>query len=98
MRIASQAVNFMVTQLEAAKVPGGKGVNTKEASSLCVIGIRHAKAQAQPLADLVADTDFVHRVPKTQWYTRLLPLIRLLEENRRVDDRHASECTEVSIA
>ncbi|KAG8007880.1 ATP-dependent 6-phosphofructokinase, partial [Nibea albiflora] len=46
--------------------------------SACVLGMRKRSLVFQPLAELKEDTDFEHRIPKTQWWLKLRPILKIL--------------------
>ncbi|XP_061583562.1 phosphofructokinase, muscle b [Cololabis saira] len=46
--------------------------------SACVLGMRKRAMVFQPLADLKDQTDFEHRIPKTQWWIKLRPIMKIL--------------------
>uniref|UniRef100_A0A669B3Y9 ATP-dependent 6-phosphofructokinase n=1 Tax=Oreochromis niloticus TaxID=8128 RepID=A0A669B3Y9_ORENI len=46
--------------------------------SACVLGMRKRALTFQPLAELKEDTDFEHRIPKTQWWLKIRPIMKIL--------------------
>ncbi|CAG06750.1 unnamed protein product, partial [Tetraodon nigroviridis] len=46
--------------------------------SACVLGMRKRALVFTSLADLKEQTDFEHRIPKTQWWIKLRPLLKIL--------------------
>ncbi|XP_027870242.1 phosphofructokinase, muscle a [Xiphophorus couchianus] len=48
------------------------------ANSACVLGMRKRGLTFQPIADLKDDTDFEHRIPKTQWWLKIRPIMKIL--------------------
>lgn len=56
-----------------------------------------ASTEPRLVKDLIEQTDFKHRLPKEQWYTKLLPLVRLLEMNHRTGDDYQSNCVDVEL-
>ena len=73
-RLAGGACDFVMKLLENGGTFDGK-------ESACVIGLHEANVGATPVIDLVAETDFVNRRPKHQWFVYLQDLIKLLEMN-----------------
>uniref|UniRef100_A0A8C1XU34 6-phosphofructokinase n=1 Tax=Cyprinus carpio TaxID=7962 RepID=A0A8C1XU34_CYPCA len=50
--------------------------NTED--SACLLGMRRRALVFQPVIQLKDETDFVHRIPKEQWWLRLRPLMKIL--------------------
>lgn len=84
-RLAAKCAEFLETQALCAL--GGApdafeiavpAVYTKAEDSACVIGIRGARIALTPLRDAMADADIVGRRPRSQWWRRVLPVLRLL--------------------
>ncbi|XP_073323865.1 phosphofructokinase, muscle b isoform X2 [Pagrus major] len=48
------------------------------ADSACVLGMRKRALVFQPLAELKEETDFEHRIPKTEWWLKLRPILKIL--------------------
>ncbi|KAG9330445.1 hypothetical protein JZ751_024445 [Albula glossodonta] len=46
--------------------------------SACVLGMKKRALVFQPLEELKEQTDFEHRIPKTQWWLRLRPILKIL--------------------
>ncbi|KAL2307228.1 hypothetical protein Nmel_000178 [Mimus melanotis] len=46
--------------------------------SVCLLGMRRRNLVFQPVAELKSETDFVHRIPKEQWWLKLRPLMKIL--------------------
>uniref|UniRef100_A0A3Q0RWX5 Uncharacterized protein n=1 Tax=Amphilophus citrinellus TaxID=61819 RepID=A0A3Q0RWX5_AMPCI len=44
----------------------------------CLLGMRRRAMVFQPVAQLRDETDFVHRIPKEQWWLKLRPLMKIL--------------------
>uniref|UniRef100_A0A8D3CMI5 ATP-dependent 6-phosphofructokinase n=1 Tax=Scophthalmus maximus TaxID=52904 RepID=A0A8D3CMI5_SCOMX len=44
----------------------------------CLLGMRRRALVFQPVVQLKGDTDFVHRIPKEQWWLKLRPLMKIL--------------------
>uniref|UniRef100_A0A3Q2C763 Uncharacterized protein n=1 Tax=Cyprinodon variegatus TaxID=28743 RepID=A0A3Q2C763_CYPVA len=66
--------------------------NSKD--SACVLGMKKRALVFQPLAELKDETDIEHRIPKTQWWLRLRPLLKILAKykiNLDTSERTAME-------
>ncbi|KAM9361928.1 phosphofructokinase, muscle b isoform 2-T2 [Symphorus nematophorus] len=48
------------------------------ADSACVLGMKRRSLVFQPLAELAEQTDFDHRIPMTQWWLKLRPILKIL--------------------
>ncbi|KAK5933844.1 hypothetical protein CgunFtcFv8_014294 [Champsocephalus gunnari] len=46
--------------------------------SACVLGMKKRSLVFQPLSELKDLTDFEHRIPKTQWWLKLRPILKIL--------------------
>ncbi|XP_035236738.1 ATP-dependent 6-phosphofructokinase, muscle type-like [Anguilla anguilla] len=46
--------------------------------SACLLGMKKRSLVFTPLAELKEQTDFEHRIPKTQWWLSLRPLLKVL--------------------
>uniref|UniRef100_A0A8C6UTX5 6-phosphofructokinase n=1 Tax=Neogobius melanostomus TaxID=47308 RepID=A0A8C6UTX5_9GOBI len=44
----------------------------------CLLGMRRRALVFQPVSHLQEETDFVHRIPKEQWWLKLRPLMKIL--------------------
>ncbi|CAB1314988.1 unnamed protein product [Coregonus sp. 'balchen'] len=53
--------------------------------SACVLGMKKRSLVFQPLASLKDDTDFEHRIPKTEWWLRLRPILKILAKYDTVE-------------
>ncbi|XP_020364731.1 ATP-dependent 6-phosphofructokinase, platelet type isoform X1 [Oncorhynchus tshawytscha] len=50
--------------------------NTED--TCCLLGMRRRALVFQPVVQLKDETDFVHRIPKEQWWLKLRPLMKIL--------------------
>nr|XP_020464562.1 ATP-dependent 6-phosphofructokinase, platelet type-like isoform X2 [Monopterus albus] len=50
--------------------------NTED--SCCLLGMRRRALVFHPVVQLKEETDFVHRIPKEQWWLKLRPLMKIL--------------------
>uniref|UniRef100_A0A8C2F8R0 Phosphofructokinase, muscle b n=1 Tax=Cyprinus carpio TaxID=7962 RepID=A0A8C2F8R0_CYPCA len=74
-KMGAKAVLWLTDKLKEI----GKGrifANTPD--SACVLGMKKRATLFQPLSDLKEDTDFEHRIPKTQWWLKLRPILKIL--------------------
>ncbi|XP_026217136.1 ATP-dependent 6-phosphofructokinase, platelet type isoform X3 [Anabas testudineus] len=46
--------------------------------SCCLLGMRRRALVFQPVVQLKQESDFVHRIPKEQWWLKLRPLMKIL--------------------
>uniref|UniRef100_A0A8C5GGD3 ATP-dependent 6-phosphofructokinase, platelet type-like n=1 Tax=Gouania willdenowi TaxID=441366 RepID=A0A8C5GGD3_GOUWI len=46
--------------------------------SCCLLGMRRRALIFQPVVQLKDETDFIHRIPKEQWWLKLRPLMKIL--------------------
>uniref|UniRef100_A0A674NGC8 ATP-dependent 6-phosphofructokinase n=1 Tax=Takifugu rubripes TaxID=31033 RepID=A0A674NGC8_TAKRU len=46
--------------------------------SCCLLGMRRRALVFQPVVQLKGETDFIHRIPKEQWWLKLRPLMKIL--------------------
>ncbi|CAB1353753.1 unnamed protein product, partial [Coregonus sp. 'balchen'] len=53
--------------------------------SACVLGMKKRSLIFQPLASLKEDTDFEHRIPKTEWWLKLRPILKILARYEAVE-------------
>ncbi|XP_041717872.1 ATP-dependent 6-phosphofructokinase, platelet type isoform X2 [Coregonus clupeaformis] len=50
--------------------------NTED--TCCLLGMRRRALVFQPVVQLKDETDFIHRIPKEQWWLKLRPLMKIL--------------------
>ncbi|TKC33752.1 hypothetical protein EI555_021082, partial [Monodon monoceros] len=74
-KISARAMQWISTKL---KEPAGRGKRFVSDDSVCVLGISKRNLLFQPVAELKEETDFVHRIPKEQWWLKLRPLMKIL--------------------
>uniref|UniRef100_A0A8C7Q737 6-phosphofructokinase n=1 Tax=Oncorhynchus mykiss TaxID=8022 RepID=A0A8C7Q737_ONCMY len=63
--------------------PGRIFANTPD--SACVLGMKRRSLIFQPLTSLKEDTDFEHRIPKTEWWLKLRPILKILARYEAVE-------------
>lgn len=75
-KMGAKAVLWLTDKLKECYRHGCIFANT--ADSACVLGMRKRALTFQPLAELKEDTDFEHRIPKTQWWLKIRPIMKIL--------------------
>ncbi|KAL1020739.1 hypothetical protein UPYG_G00004040 [Umbra pygmaea] len=75
-KMGSKAVLWITEKLKEVYRHGRIFANTPD--SACLLGMRKRSLTFQPLADLKEQTDFEHRIPKTSWWLKLRPLMKIL--------------------
>ncbi|CAB1336774.1 unnamed protein product, partial [Coregonus sp. 'balchen'] len=71
-----QAVLWITEKLKEVYRHGRIFANTPD--SACVLGMKKRALTFQPLAELKEQTDFEHRIPKTSWWLKLRPIMKIL--------------------
>lgn len=75
-KMGAKSVLWLTEKLKECYRHGRIFANTPD--SACVLGMKKRALTFQPLAELKSDTDFEHRVPKTQWWLKLRPIMKIL--------------------
>nr|XP_021323741.1 ATP-dependent 6-phosphofructokinase, platelet type isoform X5 [Danio rerio] len=75
-KIAAKAMQWISKKLKEFYRDGRVFANTED--SACLLGMRRRALLFQPVVQLKDETDFVHRIPKEQWWLRLRPLMKIL--------------------
>ncbi|KAK7878503.1 hypothetical protein WMY93_030339 [Mugilogobius chulae] len=75
-KMGAKSVLWLTDKLKECYRHGRIFANTPD--SACVLGMRKRALTFQPLAELKADTDFEHRIPKTQWWLKIRPIMKIL--------------------
>ncbi|XP_077664450.1 ATP-dependent 6-phosphofructokinase, platelet type isoform X2 [Eretmochelys imbricata] len=75
-KISAKAVQWISKKLKETYRKGKVFANTQD--SVCLLGMRRRNLLFQPVVDLKDQTDFVHRIPKEQWWLKLRPLMKIL--------------------
>jgi 6-phosphofructokinase 1 len=81
-KLAARAADMMVEQMGkyAVDKQGNKVIaNTPDTCQL--LGVCGRSVVFQPVAALHAETDWVHRLPREQWWLKLRPLLRILAKH-----------------
>uniref|UniRef100_A0A8C2AIK3 ATP-dependent 6-phosphofructokinase n=1 Tax=Cyprinus carpio TaxID=7962 RepID=A0A8C2AIK3_CYPCA len=75
-KISAKAMQWISKKLKECYREGHVFANTED--SACLLGMRRRALVFQPVIQLKDETDFVHRIPKEQWWLRLRPLMKIL--------------------
>ncbi|NXF84386.1 PFKAP protein, partial [Sclerurus mexicanus] len=75
-KISAKAMQWISKKLKETYRKGKVFANTDD--SVCLLGMRRRNLVFQPVAELKTETDFVHRIPKEQWWLKLRPLMKIL--------------------
>ncbi|XP_015226038.1 PREDICTED: ATP-dependent 6-phosphofructokinase, muscle type-like [Cyprinodon variegatus] len=91
-KMGVKSVLWLTEKLKECYRHGRIFANSKD--SACVLGMKKRALVFQPLAELKDETDIEHRIPKTQWWLRLRPLLKILAKykiNLDTSERTAME-------
>uniref|UniRef100_A0A672NYC1 ATP-dependent 6-phosphofructokinase n=1 Tax=Sinocyclocheilus grahami TaxID=75366 RepID=A0A672NYC1_SINGR len=77
-KIAAKAMQWISKKLKEFYREGKGRVFANSEDSACLLGMRRRALVFQPVIQLKDETDFVHRIPKEQWWLRLRPLMKIL--------------------
>ncbi|XP_069366728.1 ATP-dependent 6-phosphofructokinase, platelet type-like isoform X4 [Paralichthys olivaceus] len=75
-KVAAKAMQWITRTLKDS-YKGGR-VFTNSEDTACLLGMRRRAMVFQPVSQLRDETDFVHRIPKEQWWLKLRPLMKIL--------------------
>ncbi|KAJ6654750.1 hypothetical protein lerEdw1_006613 [Lerista edwardsae] len=75
-KMGAKAVAWMSGKIKECSRHGRIFANT--ADSACLLGMRRRALVFQPLSELKEQTDFEHRLPKSQWWLKLRPILKVL--------------------
>ncbi|XP_018553775.1 ATP-dependent 6-phosphofructokinase, platelet type isoform X3 [Lates calcarifer] len=75
-KISAKAMQWISKKLVETFRQGRVFANTED--SCCLLGMRRRALVFQPVVQLKEETDFVHRIPKEQWWLKLRPLMKIL--------------------
>nr|XP_009295531.1 ATP-dependent 6-phosphofructokinase, platelet type isoform X3 [Danio rerio] len=77
-KISAKAMQWITKKLNESyrRDEGRVFANTED--SACLLGMRRRAMVFQPVVQLKDETDFVHRIPKEQWWLKLRPLMKIL--------------------
>uniref|UniRef100_T1GL32 6-phosphofructokinase n=1 Tax=Megaselia scalaris TaxID=36166 RepID=T1GL32_MEGSC len=79
-KMAAKGVEWLVAQCKQNMQPDGT-VKCTSNESACLLGIVRRQYRFTPLVDLISETNFEQRIPKTQWWLKLRPLLRILAKH-----------------
>ncbi|XP_045918939.1 ATP-dependent 6-phosphofructokinase, platelet type isoform X9 [Micropterus dolomieu] len=75
-KISAKAMQWVTKKLVETFRHGRVFANGED--SCCLLGMRRRALVFQPVVQLKDQTDFVHRIPKEQWWLKLRPLMKIL--------------------
>uniref|UniRef100_A0A8C6URN0 Phosphofructokinase, platelet b n=1 Tax=Neogobius melanostomus TaxID=47308 RepID=A0A8C6URN0_9GOBI len=75
-KIAAKAMQWITRSLKESFKGGRVFANSEDTA--CLLGMRRRALVFQPVSHLQEETDFVHRIPKEQWWLKLRPLMKIL--------------------
>ncbi|TKS79402.1 ATP-dependent 6-phosphofructokinase, platelet type [Collichthys lucidus] len=75
-KIAAKAIQWITRTLKDSYKGGRVFANSEDTA--CLLGMRRRALVFQPVSQLRDETDFVHRIPKEQWWLKLRPLMKIL--------------------
>ncbi|KAL6119730.1 pfkm [Pungitius sinensis] len=75
-KMGAKSVLWLTEKLKECYRHGRIFANTPD--SACVLGMRKRALTFQPLSELKEDTDLEHRIPKTQWWLKIRPIMKIL--------------------
>ncbi|CAJ1072996.1 ATP-dependent 6-phosphofructokinase%2C platelet type-like isoform X2 [Xyrichtys novacula] len=75
-KVAAKAIQWITRTLKDSYKGGRVFANSDD--TVCLLGMRRRALVFQPVSELRDETDFVHRIPKEQWWLKLRPLMKIL--------------------
>ncbi|XP_035993231.1 ATP-dependent 6-phosphofructokinase, platelet type isoform X3 [Fundulus heteroclitus] len=75
-KVAAKAIQWISRTLKESYKEGRVFTNSEDTA--CLLGMRRRAMVFQPVVQLREETDFVHRIPKEQWWLKLRPLMKIL--------------------
>ncbi|XP_037642708.1 ATP-dependent 6-phosphofructokinase, platelet type-like isoform X3 [Sebastes umbrosus] len=75
-KVAAKAIQWITRTLKESYKGGRVFANSEDTA--CLLGMRRRALVFQPVSQLRDETDFVHRIPKEQWWLKLRPLMKIL--------------------
>uniref|UniRef100_A0A8C6USX8 6-phosphofructokinase n=1 Tax=Neogobius melanostomus TaxID=47308 RepID=A0A8C6USX8_9GOBI len=73
-KISAKAMQWITNKLQETFRQG----KLRYSDTCCLLGMRRRALVFQPVVQLKDETDFVHRIPKEQWWLKLRPLMKIL--------------------
>ncbi|XP_036438256.1 ATP-dependent 6-phosphofructokinase, platelet type isoform X1 [Colossoma macropomum] len=77
-KISAKAMQWISKKLKESYRQDEGRVFANTEDSACLLGMRRRALVFQPVVQLKEETDFVHRIPKEQWWLKLRPLMKIL--------------------
>ncbi|XP_035270115.1 ATP-dependent 6-phosphofructokinase, platelet type isoform X2 [Anguilla anguilla] len=77
-KISAKAMQWISKKLKETYRHDEGRVFANTEDSCCLLGMRRRALIFQPVVQLKDETDFVHRIPKEQWWLKLRPLMKIL--------------------
>ncbi|XP_035386668.1 ATP-dependent 6-phosphofructokinase, platelet type isoform X2 [Electrophorus electricus] len=77
-KIAAKAMQWISKKLQESYRQDEGRVFANTEDSACLLGMRRRALVFQPVTQLKDQTDFIHRIPKEQWWLKLRPLMKIL--------------------
>uniref|UniRef100_A0A3Q2ZR97 ATP-dependent 6-phosphofructokinase n=1 Tax=Kryptolebias marmoratus TaxID=37003 RepID=A0A3Q2ZR97_KRYMA len=77
-KISAKAMQWLSQKLVESYRRAAGRVFANSEDSCCLLGMRARALVFQPVVQLKEETDFVHRIPKEQWWLKLRPLMKIL--------------------
>ncbi|XP_041717875.1 ATP-dependent 6-phosphofructokinase, platelet type isoform X5 [Coregonus clupeaformis] len=75
-KISAKAMLWLTKKMNETFRQGRVFANTED--TCCLLGMRRRALVFQPVVQLKDETDFIHRIPKEQWWLKLRPLMKIL--------------------
>uniref|UniRef100_A0AAR2JLE4 6-phosphofructokinase n=1 Tax=Pygocentrus nattereri TaxID=42514 RepID=A0AAR2JLE4_PYGNA len=75
-KMGAKSVLWLTEKLKECYRHGRIFANSQD--SACVLGMRKRGLMFQPLTELKEQTDFEHRIPRTAWWLKLRPILKIL--------------------
>ncbi|XP_078545041.1 ATP-dependent 6-phosphofructokinase, muscle type-like isoform X2 [Lissotriton helveticus] len=75
-KMGAKAITWITGKIKECSRHGRIFANTSD--SACLLGMRKRSMVFQPLTELRDQTDFEHRLPKEQWWLKLVPILKIL--------------------
>ncbi|XP_062314555.1 phosphofructokinase, muscle a [Osmerus eperlanus] len=75
-KMGAKSVLWLTDKLKECYRHGRIFANTPD--SACMLGMKKRSLTFQPLTELKDHTDFEHRIPKTEWWLKLRPIMKIL--------------------
>ncbi|XP_028288483.1 ATP-dependent 6-phosphofructokinase, platelet type isoform X4 [Parambassis ranga] len=75
-KISAKAMQWISKKLVETFRQGRVFANSED--TCCLLGMRRRALVFQPVVQLKEESDFVHRIPREQWWLKLRPLMKIL--------------------